>query len=105
MLSMWHLTGLNSDITHGYAAWSRIFVGIGLPFLFLPVTTASYDSVPPDKTNQASALISVARNTGGSMGVALAQNVLACRNRRRDCEMSLPTFRAMDACLRDRRLA
>ncbi|WP_234681708.1 DHA2 family efflux MFS transporter permease subunit [Bradyrhizobium monzae] len=77
--SMWHLTGLNGDITYGYAALSRIFLAIGLPFLFLPVTTASYDGLPPDKTNQASALINVARNIGGSMGVALAQTVLAQR--------------------------
>ncbi|MGY3293459.1 hypothetical protein ACVWWP_006526 [Bradyrhizobium sp. LM3.6] len=55
------------------------FLAIGLPFLFLPVTTASYDGVPPDKTNQASALINVARNIGGSMGVALAQTILAQR--------------------------
>ncbi|EJN09924.1 drug resistance transporter, EmrB/QacA subfamily [Bradyrhizobium sp. YR681] len=78
-LSMWHLTGLTGDITYGYAALSRIFLAMGLPFLFLPVTTASYDGVPPDKTNQASALINVARNIGGSMGVALAQTVLAQR--------------------------
>ncbi|HEX9212848.1 MAG TPA: DHA2 family efflux MFS transporter permease subunit [Bradyrhizobium sp.] len=77
--SMWHLTGLNGDITYGYAATARIFLAIGLPFLFLPVTTASYDGVPPDKTNQASALINVARNIGGSMGVALAQTILAQR--------------------------
>ena len=77
--SMWHLTGLTGDITYSYAALSRIFLAIGLPFLFLPVTTASYDGVPPDKTNQASALINVARNIGGSMGVALAQTVLAQR--------------------------
>jgi MFS transporter, DHA2 family, multidrug resistance protein len=77
--SMWHLTGLNGDITYGYAAMSRIFLALGLPFLFLPVTTASYDGVPPDKTNQASALINVARNIGGSMGVALAQTILAQR--------------------------
>ncbi|MBB4427672.1 DHA2 family multidrug resistance protein [Bradyrhizobium sp. CIR48] len=77
--SMWHLTGLTGDITYSYAALSRIFLALGLPFLFLPVTTASYDGVPPDKTNQASALINVARNIGGSMGVALAQTVLAQR--------------------------
>ena len=78
-LSMWHLTGINGDITYGYAALSRIFLALGLPFLFLPVTTASYDGVPPDKTKQASALINVARNIGGSMGVALAQTILAQR--------------------------
>ncbi|QIO35606.1 DHA2 family efflux MFS transporter permease subunit [Bradyrhizobium sp. 1(2017)] len=77
--SMWHLTGLTGDITYGYAALSRIFLALGLPFLFLPVTTASYDGIPPDKTNQASALINVARNIGGSMGVALAQTMLAQR--------------------------
>jgi MFS transporter, DHA2 family, multidrug resistance protein len=77
--AMWYLTGLNGDITYGYAAMSRVMLGVGLPFLFLPVTTASYDGVPPDKTNQASALINVARNIGGSMGVALSQTVLAQR--------------------------
>jgi Alpha amylase, catalytic domain/Major Facilitator Superfamily len=78
-LSMWHLTGITGDITYGYAAMSRIYLAIGLPLLFLPITTASYDGVPPDKTNQASALINVARNLGGSMGVALSQTVLAQR--------------------------
>jgi DHA2 family multidrug resistance protein len=77
--AMWHLTGLNGDITYGYAAMSRVILGVGLPFLFLPVTTASYDGIPPEKTNQASALINVARNIGGSMGVALSQTQLAQR--------------------------
>jgi DHA2 family multidrug resistance protein len=78
-LSMWHLTGINGDISYGYAAMSRVYLAIGLPLLFLPITTASYDGVPPDKTNQASALINVARNLGGSMGVALSQTVLQQR--------------------------
>jgi DHA2 family multidrug resistance protein len=76
---MWHLTGLTGDVSYGYAALSRIYLVFGLPLLFLPVTTASYDGVPPDKTNQASALINIARNLGGSMGVALAQTTLAQR--------------------------
>ncbi|MET3912494.1 DHA2 family multidrug resistance protein [Bradyrhizobium sp. S3.3.6] len=78
-LSMWHLTGLTGDISYGYAALARIYLAVALPFLFLPVTTASYDGLPPEKTNQASALINVARNIGGSMGVALAQTLLAQR--------------------------
>jgi DHA2 family multidrug resistance protein len=78
-LSMWHLTGITGDISYGYAVTSRIYLAIGLPLLFLPITTASYDGIPPDKTNQASALINVARNLGGSMGVALVQTILAQR--------------------------
>jgi DHA2 family multidrug resistance protein len=78
-LSMWHLTGITGDISYGYAAMSRIYLAIGLPLLFLPITTASYDGIPPEKTNQASALINVARNLGGSIGVALVQTMLAQR--------------------------
>src|SRR5262245_36171958 len=78
-LSMWHLTGITGDISYGYAAMSRIYLAIGLPLLFLPITTASYEGLPPEKTNQASALINVARNLGGSMGVALVQTMLAQR--------------------------
>ncbi len=66
-----HHLWLRGDVAH--------YLALGLPLLFLPITTASYDGVPQDKTNQASALINVARNLGGSMGVALAQTVLAQR--------------------------
>jgi MFS transporter, DHA2 family, multidrug resistance protein len=78
-LAMWHLTGLTGDVSYGYAAMSRIYLAVGLPLLFLPVTTASYEGLSQDKTNQASALINVARNLGGSMGVALVQTILAQR--------------------------
>ena len=40
---------------------------------------ASYDGIPQHKTDLASALLNAARNTGGSIGVSLASNVLAHR--------------------------
>jgi MFS transporter, DHA2 family, multidrug resistance protein len=40
---------------------------------------ASYDGIPPSMTDQASALINAARNTGGSIGVSIVSNVLAHR--------------------------
>ena len=74
------MTGLNGNADFGFAAWSRVFLGLGLPFMFIPITAASYDGLPPAKTNQASGLINVARNVGGSIGVSLAQTLLAQRN-------------------------
>jgi DHA2 family multidrug resistance protein len=50
---------------------------VGLPFLFIPITSASYANLPPDKTNEASSLINVARNLGGSIGVSVATTMLA----------------------------
>jgi DHA2 family multidrug resistance protein len=40
---------------------------------------ASYDGIPPSRTDQASALINAARNTGGSIGVSIVSNVLTHR--------------------------
>jgi DHA2 family multidrug resistance protein len=47
--------------------------------MFLPITTASYDGIPESKTDQASSLINLARNFGGSIGVSISQTVLARR--------------------------
>lgn len=78
-LSIYTLTSLSGDVDFWYFARARIYIGIGLPLIFIPITTASYQDLPPEKTDQASALINVARNVGGSIGVSLAQNVLARR--------------------------
>jgi len=77
--AMWVPTGLNGNITFGYAVWLRVLLALGLPFLFLPLTIASYAGLPPQMTNQASALFNVARNLGGSFGVSLSQTLLQQR--------------------------
>ncbi|HLY66317.1 MAG TPA: DHA2 family efflux MFS transporter permease subunit, partial [Chloroflexota bacterium] len=68
--SMWHLTSLQPQASFGYFATARIYQMIGIPFLFVPITTLSYADLPPEQTNQASALINVARNLGGSIGIS-----------------------------------
>jgi len=78
-LSMYDMTRVYGDLDFWFFARSRMLLGIGLPLIFLSITTASYDGIPPEKTDQASALINAARNTGGSIGVSLASNVLAHR--------------------------
>jgi MFS transporter, DHA2 family, multidrug resistance protein len=78
-ISMWYSTSLTPDASFDYFAWVRVFQTIGLPFLFIPINSIAYDGLPRDKTNQASALMNVARNLGGSMGISLANVVLVQR--------------------------
>ena len=78
-LSMWYSTSLTPDASFDYFAWVRVYQMIGLPFLFIPINTVAYDGLPADKTNQASALMNVARNLGGSIGISLANVVLTQR--------------------------
>lgn len=76
-VAMWHMMPLTPDASFGFFAWARIYQMIGLPFLFIPINTAAYADLPPAKTNQASALINVARNLGGSFGISLANTDIA----------------------------
>ena len=78
-VSMYSLTSVYPGVGFWFLAQSRMLLGIGLPLIFLSITAASYDGVARDRIDQASALINVARNIGGSLGVALASNVLAHR--------------------------
>ena len=76
---MYGLTNIYGGLDFWFFALSRMYIGIGLPLIFIPITIASYDGIPPEKTDQASALINVARNVGSSIGIALSINVFAHR--------------------------
>jgi DHA2 family multidrug resistance protein len=78
-LSMYSMTNVYGDLGFWFMARSRMLLGIGLPLIFVPIMAASYDGIPPAKTDQASALINAARNTGGSIGVSIVSNVLTHR--------------------------
>jgi MFS transporter, DHA2 family, multidrug resistance protein len=78
-LSMYTMTNVYGDLGFWFMAKVRMLTGVGLPLVFVSIQTASYDGIPPDKTDQVSALINAARNTGGSIGVSLVSNVLAHR--------------------------
>jgi DHA2 family multidrug resistance protein len=79
-LSMWYSTNLVPDASFDYFAIMRILQVIGLPFLFIPINTIAYDGLPQNKTSEGSALMNVARNLGGSVGVSLANAQLLQRS-------------------------
>jgi DHA2 family multidrug resistance protein len=78
-VSMYQMTNVYGDLGFWYMAQSRMLLGVGLPLIFIPIMTASYDGIPQSKTDQASALINAARNTGGSIGVSIISNLLTHR--------------------------
>jgi DHA2 family multidrug resistance protein len=93
-LSLYALTNVYGDLGFWFMARSRMLFGVGLPLVFVSITTASYDGIPPDKTGQAAALINAARNTGGSIGISLISNVLWRReqfHRTRLVDQALPS--------------
>jgi DHA2 family multidrug resistance protein len=76
-LALWHTTNLAPDASFQYFAWSRVYHMVAMPFLFIPITSASYVGIPSQNTEQAASLMNIARNTGGSMGISLYTTLLA----------------------------
>ena len=77
--SLYHMTGLNLNVSFNELAKARVLQVVALPFLFIPISSASYVGIPPDKTNEASAIINLMRNLGGSVGVSFTTTLLQWR--------------------------
>ena len=74
---IYNLTRLDLGTAYGTVTVWRMLQVIGLPFIFIPISTLNYVGVPANKTNQISSLSNFARNLGGSAGTALLTTYLA----------------------------
>jgi DHA2 family multidrug resistance protein len=76
-LALWHLTTLNLQVGYWDLAYARAFQSFSAAFLFVPITTAAFRGVPAGKINNASSLISLSVNLGGSFGIAALATFLS----------------------------
>lgn len=74
---IYNLTRLDLNTSFGTVTLWRMIQVLGLPFIFIPISTLNYVGVPADKTNQISSLSNFARNLGGSVGTALLTTFIA----------------------------
>ncbi len=74
-----NMTHLDVEMSFYAAATARMFQAIGIPFLFVPITNVAYVGLRPNESNQASALMNVSRNLGGTIGISAVQTLLAQR--------------------------
>jgi MFS transporter, DHA2 family, multidrug resistance protein len=73
------MSQLSLQMAYVDVMWARLIQASGIAFLFVPITAVAYVGLPPGKNNNASALINLMRNLGGSFGISLAQTWLARR--------------------------
>jgi DHA2 family multidrug resistance protein len=74
-LAFWNFTHLDTQLSFGSVAAARAFQAFSLPFLFVPITSIAYVGLKPEQSNQASALMNVMRNLGGSIGISMVQTL------------------------------
>jgi DHA2 family multidrug resistance protein len=75
--AFWVMGHLSTEMSFFDAAFVRLVQSVGLPFLFVPLTTVAYVGLRPWENNQASALMNVVRNLGGTIGISIVQTLLA----------------------------
>jgi DHA2 family multidrug resistance protein len=74
-----YMSHFDLQVDYWTVAWGRIYQSIGLGFLFIPINTISYIGMPPEQNNNASAIINMMRNVGGSIGISVVTTMLARR--------------------------
>jgi len=57
--------------------WAGIFQGIGMGFLFVPLSLSCFGTLAPQMRNEGTAIYSLVRNIGGSIGISVAEAYLA----------------------------
>ncbi|MGH8318169.1 MAG: DHA2 family efflux MFS transporter permease subunit [Steroidobacteraceae bacterium] len=78
-LSLLWMENFYLGISFGWLVLARMMQAAALAFLFIPINTLAFRDVPAGKTNNASALINLARNFGGSIGISVAATMLTRR--------------------------
>lgn len=74
---VWHFTTLTPQASFTDLALARLFQTIALPFVFVTINTIAYVGLKQGETGNASALLNVFRNIGGSVGISVSQTLLA----------------------------
>ncbi len=78
--SLWWMTNFYLGISFQAIVLARVAQSVGIAFLFIPINTAAFRSLRREETNDASALVNLARNFGGSIGIAFASTLVTRRS-------------------------
>jgi len=80
-ISMYYSTQrIDLQMSFSAATWLRVFQGLGLGFLFVPITLVAYVGIAPEKNNSVAGLINFMRNIGSSVGTSMVTTLLAQRS-------------------------
>ena len=86
--ALYNLAALSADISFNDAAMARLYQAMALPFLFVPLSAIAYNGLKQSDSAQASSLLNVARNLGGTIGIAMAQVILARQQQQHQSELT-----------------
>jgi DHA2 family multidrug resistance protein len=73
----WQMTGFSLQMGMGPIVVSGVLQGFGLGFVFTPLSTITFSTLPRRILTQGTAIFSLMRNVGGSIGISVVVALLA----------------------------
>ena len=74
--SLWQMTGFSLGMGMGLILTSGVLQGFGLGFVFTPLSIVTFSTLPRRTLTQGTAIFSLTRNIGGSVGIAIVEALL-----------------------------
>jgi DHA2 family multidrug resistance protein len=74
--SLWQMTHYTLVLSTGDIVWPGVVQGVGLGLVFVPLSAATFATLSPQMRAEGTALYSLIRNIGSSIGIALVQTLL-----------------------------
>ncbi len=75
--SLWQMSGFNLEISQAMLVESGLIQGLGMGFVFVPLTAVAYATLPAHYRNDAAGVFSLVRNIGSSIGISIMVALLA----------------------------
>jgi DHA2 family multidrug resistance protein len=74
---LFHVTSIYLGVSFNTMVSYRVLQVIGIPLVFIPISTLNYVGVPREKFNQVSGISNFMRNVGGAIGVSLLNTFIS----------------------------
>jgi DHA2 family multidrug resistance protein len=75
--SLWQMTQYTLVLSQSDIVWPGVIQGLGLGLVFVPLSAATFATLSPEMRAEGTAIYSLIRNIGSSIGIALVQTLLA----------------------------
>jgi DHA2 family multidrug resistance protein len=69
--TLWIYTGFSLETTQWMIVYSSVLQGVGLGLLFVPITTAAFVTLPGHLRTGGTAMLTLVRNIGSSIGISM----------------------------------
>jgi len=75
-LALWQMSRYTLSLSESDIVWPGLIQGFGTGFVFVPLAAATFATLAPSMRAQGTAIFSLVRNIGSSMGISFVQTML-----------------------------